>query len=72
MRKFFLTKFVCSKCKANLEIEYARDINTDWEKGEPTGGDCVSCNVIVHPCRCTIKESNEIKDAISLLLSKAK
>jgi len=68
MRKFLVTKFICSKCGNNLNLTYDRPPGgIDYENGEPTGAAKVDQVVVIEPCECVTRQVDEIKKATKIL-----
>ena len=69
MRKFLVTKFVCSKCGRNLNVTYDVPKGAgQHEAGEPTGAAMVQQLIAVDPCQCISQEIEEIRRAAKVLL----
>jgi len=69
MRKFLITKFVCSKCGGNLQLTYDTPRGAGrYAEGEPTGADMVQQLVSIEPCECTTRPLDEMRRAASVLL----
>jgi len=69
MRKFLVTKFVCSECGSNLTLRYNDSkYSGSFIPGEPTGASMVEQIVVIHPCRCMTTQLDKIRKAVKTLL----
>jgi hypothetical protein len=71
MRRYLVTKFVCSKCKHTLDVSYQEPnerVYIGYEQGEPTGCEKVDQVVKVDPCVQCTKPAQDAVQAIKTLL----
>lgn len=68
MRKFLLTKFVCSECGSNLELSYASPKANEYAEGQPTGAEMVDQKVTIEPCVCQTRTLRNLQIAVKTLL----
>ncbi len=68
MRKFLITKLVCSKCGGNLELSYAMPKADEYAEGQPTGAEMVEQKVTVEPCVCQTRTLRNLQIAVKTLL----
>lgn len=69
MREYLITKFVCSKCGANLQLTYDAPKGAGrHSEGEPTGAAMVQQVVVIEPCECTTRPLEEMRKAARVLL----
>lgn len=70
MREFLVTKFVCSKCGSNLQLDYnAPKPAGKYAEGEPTGALMVQILVTIEPCACISNQLDEARKAVKTLLT---
>lgn len=70
MRKFLITKLICSRCGENLSLTYDKPKGSSKHAdGEPTGGEKVEVRVAVEPCDTCLRPIKEVEEALSVLLN---
>ncbi len=71
MRKFLITKFVCSVCGEILNIEDSAQEYSAHCEGEPTGAEKVENMIKVEPCNNCRHEYETVKKSLAFLRSVA-
>jgi hypothetical protein len=63
-REFLVTKFVCAKCGANLNLSYDVPRGAgEYSDGEPTGALMVRSLIAVEPCKKCAEPMEDLKRA---------